>query len=833
VTLAGYTSPVEYTSERISTLVPEGFMVVPPIEQQLSTPEHVQVQRWPWSIEHTSDLDQPFVTAGNRVYSIATQNGEFPDIGWRQPGEMSGVWDHPIKLLDGFWFGISFGQGELVGADEKVYWLTQASRWRITPGEIEITYRLPKLEVIRREYGVDDEEGMLIQLRLRNQHKKKLSLVFHFLARTDLRTAWLGENRLTWRDGRDEAVYLDKQACIAAYNTVNPAYVLFGALGRPSAVAIGNDLWATKQTGGQGISGYLRYQVELPVESSEEVICIIAGSTRSSDAAVATYQRLQAAPRELAERQRQVYRKVMERCALESDDELADTAFGWAKATLQMLERKVPGIGHGLAAGLPDYPWWFGKDTTYTTLPLVASGQFELALTSLRNLARYSQSINNNGAVVHEILTQGHVHDNGHLVEVLLFVRACYHAYMWTGDREFLQEMYAFCKHGLLDLVLGARNLDGSLCATGKGLVETRELQSGDGFKTLDIASYTYEALLCLAELAYAAGDDTIVPELKQKAQQLQSYVNATWWMPGEGVFGDILTSAKALSDSHKMLRAEKPLWSGDLIELELSDLLLEQFAEEHRFDEKAQEQERPWLLKHMIGVIPMETGLATNEHAERAFTRLESGEFSGPWGIYLNPERQRVTMTLPSGLMAVAEARYGRMDQSLALCHKIAATLTYSMPGAFSEISPDAGCFIQAWSSYGIIWPVVHHFLGFRPDAAARKVRFIPHLPTSWKTARLHDVRVGSTSMHLEVEETEAEARVILETGDPLYQVTLGFTCLPIREPRHVSLNGKPVAHWLNPVDGRPKENEHSTWRVVEISPVRGQHRYEFRVAW
>jgi glycogen debranching enzyme len=820
----------------------EGFMVLPPTEQQ-STIENAQTQRWPWFLEHTENLDQPFVTAGNRVYSIATQHGEFPEIGWRQPGEMSGVWNHPIKLLDGFWFGISFGPGKMVGIKEQVHWLTRASRWRMTPGEIEITYQLPELEVVRREYGVDDEEGMFIHLLLRNQHRKKLTLVLHFLARTDLRTAWLGENRLPWRDGRDEAVYLDKQACIAAYNTVNPAFVLFGSQQRPSAVTIGSDLWATKQTGGQGISGYLRYQVELPTESSKEVICVIAGSMRSADAALATYRRLCAAPRELIERQRQVYRKIIERCALASGDELVDTAFGWAKVTLQMLERKVPGIGQGMAAGLPDFPWWFGKDTTYTTLPLVASGQFELALTSLRNLARYSQAINKDGGVVHEILTQGHVHDSGHLVETLLFVRACYHAFMWTGDREFLQEHYAFCKRGLLDLVLGSRDLDGNLCATGRGLVETRELQYGEGFKTLDIAAYTYEALLCLAELAQAIGDEALIPELRQKAQQLRTHINSMWWMPGEGLYGDIFTSAQALATAHELLRAEKPLWPGDLIELEYSDLMLERFALEHPLDEEAYEQERPWLLKHMIALTPMETGLATYEQAERAFSRLESSEFCGPWGIYLNPERHRVTMTLPVGLMAAAEARYGRMEQALTCCRKIAGMLPYAMPGAFSEVSPDGGCFIQAWSSVGIIWPVVHYFFGFRPNAAAHCVRFVPHLPASWKHVRLSNVRVGATSMNLQVEETEAETRVILETGDLLYHVVLGITCLDSREPRRVTLNGEVIdyrkgqAQGTVPTaddrDGRTKENDQHLWQVVEASSMSGYHRYEFVAAW
>ena len=809
-------------------------MMVPPSEQQRSYFRNIKVQRWPWSIERNSDLDHPYVTAGNRVYSIATQHGEFPDIGWRQPSEMSGVWDHPIKLLDGFWFGITFGQPDPVGSAGKIHWLTHASRWRMTPGEVEITYRLPGLEVMRREYGVDDYEGMLVRLEFINQAREELPLTVHFLARTDLRAAWLGENRLIWRDGRDEAVFLDNHACVAAYNTVNPASVLFGAQRRPSAVVIGSEIWATKQTRGQGISGHLRYPLNLPAGSSEEVIFIIAGSTRSSKAAAATFQRLQAAPDELCARQRQRYLQVIERCALHSDDELVDTAFGWAKVNLQMLERNVPGIGQGLAAGLPDFPWWFGKDTTYSTLPLVATGQFELALTSLRNLARYSQAINNDGGVVHEILTQGHVHDNGHLVEIPLFVRACYHAFRWTGDRGFLQELYSFCKRGLLDVVLGTHDLEGNLCATGKGLRETRELQQGGGFKTLDIAAYTYEALLCLAELAEEADDAAIAPELREKARRLRDIVNTSWWIEEEGLYGDIYTSAEALSSSHQALRAEMPLWRpGDLIELEHSEVLLERFAEQHQFSREALGQERPWLLKHMIAATPMETGLASPEHAEQAFTRLESSEFNGPWGIYLNPETERVTMTLPDGIMATAEAQYQRIDQSLAYGHKIAAMISQRMPGAFSEVSPDGGCFIQAWSSYGIIWPVVHYFLGFRPDAAERSIRFIPHLPSTWRTAHLQDVRVGSASMNLQVVAADQETRVILETNDPLYHITLGSTCLLAREPRHVSLNGEAVSFRMDFVDDHPKENGHPTWCALQAPSTRGLHRYELLVVW
>src|ERR1700693_4536659 len=46
-------------------------------------------------------LSSPFVTAGDRVYMVGHQDGSFPDLGWHIAGEMGGVWDHPIKLLDG------------------------------------------------------------------------------------------------------------------------------------------------------------------------------------------------------------------------------------------------------------------------------------------------------------------------------------------------------------------------------------------------------------------------------------------------------------------------------------------------------------------------------------------------------------------------------------------------------------------------------------------------------------------------------------------------------------------------------------------------------------
>ena len=795
----------------------------------------VQFQRWPWSLERHDDLDHPSVTAGNRVYSVSTQHGEFPEIGWRQPSEMSGVWDPPIKLLDGFWLGLTPGPAQLARPAGKIHWLTQASRWRLLPGQVEITYQWSELEIVRREYGVDDYEGLLVRLEIHNRGPRAISFTLHFLAETDLRLAWLAKDRLLWRDGRDEAAYLDELGCVAAYNTINPAYVLFGARRRPSSVALGNERRADWRAEGQGIAARLSYALHLSAGEHDELTFTIAGSTSSSEAALATFRQMQTETEVICERQSVTYQDLFARCALYSSDELMETAFGWAKATLRMLERHVPGVGRGIAAGLPDHPWWLGNDTTYAILPLVASGQFELALNSLRNLIHYSELVNGDGAVVHEILTQGHVHDNGLLVEIPLFVRACYHTFRWTGDRVFLQEIYGFCQRGLLDVVLGKHDLEGTLCASGRGLVETRELQRTGGMKTLDIAAYTYEALLLLAELAEEVNDDDNAALLREKARRLAALVNANWWIEEEGLYGDIFISAEALSASHQSMRSEKIFWPGDIDELEHSDTLLKQFTQQYATNETELRRERPWLLKHMIAATPVEAKLVPPERASRVLSRLESDEFNGPWGIYLNPVTQRVTMTLPNALMASAEAQYGRMDQALAYCHKIAGAIAHQMPGAYSEILPDGGCFIQAWSSYGIIWPVVHFFLGFRPDAGNRRVHFVPHLPAAWQRARLQEVRVGSATFTLQVTHTEKKFQATLETTDPAYEITLGgiFATHEDSEPQSVTLNGAAVLFTLERrVEASAGPQETGTY-LVQLPARKGLQRYEFIVTW
>jgi len=105
---------------------------------------------------------------------------------------------------------------------------------------------------------------------------------------------------------------------------------------------------------------------------------------------------------------------------------------------------------------------------------------------------------------------------------------------------------------------------------------------------------------------------------------------------------------------------------------------------------------------------------------------------------------------------MSVAEANYGRTDLSLRYATFIAKELDLEQPGALPELFPsrDYSYFqpfptramvMQAWSSYGVEWPVVYYYLGIRPDLPQGEIAIIPQLPSTWPSLSINNVRIGN----------------------------------------------------------------------------------------
>jgi hypothetical protein len=308
-----------------------------------------------------------------------------------------------------------------------------------------------------------------------------------------------------------------------------------------------------------------------------------------------------------------------------------------------------------------------------------------------------------------------------------------------------------------------------------------------------------------LADMAASKGDAAIQTWATARADNLESRFEATWW------FGP---TANQYADS-----LDDP---GDV----------------------------KVFQRHWIGLTPIEAELvrpgqsagplASVEHGALAVAKREEPCYSGEFGLYHtgtgattaptgNPGptcdsavstvgSERSVFTLNTSIMAVAEAALGRMAPTQLQRYTTANArvqldpAVWEVPGDMPEISPspDFGANIdklftersmglQAWGTYGILWPVVHFQLGVAPDLGRGSVLVVPQVPDGQSTIAATNIRVGDGSIDVAATRTPT-AMTTTVTRHLTVALTIG-TVLPTgKTVTGVTLNGAPVAYTLVP---------------------------------
>lgn len=691
-------------------------------------------------------LGDPYVAAGDRAYLIGTQDGDFPDMGEHVPGEMGGLWAHPIKLLDGFWLQVD-------GC-----WLPRASRFTQGPFFNEHTFHLDGLTVTRRQWVPDGLPGLVVSYRFEAAAPRELTVAL--VAHTDLRPVWLGE-RTGMIDAPDEGAFDEELQAAVVRDRANPWWVVVGS-DSPVAGEVGPHCRGPHPTGGRGTG--IRLERRIPVRSGEpaEVRYYVAGSDRSREEAVEVLATLRQRADALYAAKLRRYEEIDRGGRVLVPDPDLMEAFRWVKFNYDQLVREVPGQGRGLGAGLPEYPWWFGTDSSYALLGLLPLGQEQhrLAMETLELLARVSQATNGNGRIIHEVVTNGAVFHPGNAQETPHFVKAVYHVFRWAGDREFLRRIFPICKQGVLAWLLQER-ASGDCLARGYGIIEI----DGLDLKLLDTAVYTYEALAALAELAPEVGEDpAFARRCRELAAAVKEAINTRFWLPEEGLYADLLATPAEMLPRLAQWEAEAIRTGRHHAVLHLREL-------QERARRLPPDHETGWLLKNWIINTPLEAGVAPREYALLALGRMGGPEFCGHHGLFLSGLYRDHIMTINTGVQAVAEAMYGRAQAAREWMLRIARTLHLRTPGSPSEMSPDYGCFVQAWTGYGLFWPLVV-MLGIRPHAATRELCLSwPNLPADWEPFAWEEVAIGDSRFSFYFRDGRYEVALI--SGAP-WQVTV-----------------------------------------------------------
>lgn len=131
--------------------------------------------------------EEPYLTAGDKAHIIGTQNGLFPDMGGHVPGEMGGIWTHPVKLADGYWMKIR-EEGQQEGV-----WLMEAEEYITYPYGSGFLYNQNDLQVKRFQFAPDQEKGVIIEYTIQNTSGQVRNLFLDFVVKTDLSPVWFSK----------------------------------------------------------------------------------------------------------------------------------------------------------------------------------------------------------------------------------------------------------------------------------------------------------------------------------------------------------------------------------------------------------------------------------------------------------------------------------------------------------------------------------------------------------------------------------------------------------------------------------------------------------------
>ncbi len=811
-----------------------------------AAPANPSLARSPELTATTRLADRRSIVIGDRMYEVGTEDGSYPAEGFHTRGEMGGFWTPPIKLLDGVWFKVG---------SQWLHASSYTNGWgysRMDLGSHD------GVSITRTDFAPDGLRAGLIGLHMQASANRTVNLAVD--AHSELMKAYpWGEtapSQLTYNQP-DTGSY-SKGSLLFRERGRSPGNVeahdwaaMVGSSLRPVQHRLGPNFRGPQDPAvicgpsgptapetpprcddtayGKGTGGQLQYRVQVPAGGTT-VWFAVTGSDQGPAAAQAQQRAALARPAALLAAKVADRRVVAGHTSVNlPGDRLLERSVAWSKQNLaesvqeaRNLKVRVThagtvfpapagtvGAARWIGAGWPDYPWIFATDAEYSSFAAVASGQFRAITDHLRTLKAVSLVANGrSGKVVHEVTPDGSVYfganaDAGNTDETAKFASTVALVWRWTGDNGFRDEMYPFAVSNLRYIyrVLDADN-DG--WPEGLGNVE----RTGMGEEKLDNTVYTIRALRDLADLAASKGDATVRSWATSRADNLQRRFEAAWW------FGP---TANSYADSI------------DIPNNGIND-------------------NRQIFQRHWIGLTPVEaelvrTGrpagpLASSPHARLAVAQREKPCYSGRFGLYHtgtgattdpagNPGptcdsavssvvSERSIFTLNTSIMAVAEAALGRLGQSQLQRYTTANARVqldpsvWEVPGDMPEIapSPDFGANIdlkltersmalQAWGTYGILWPVVHFELGVAPDLGRGSVDVIPQVPLGQQRIAGSDIRLGAGAVDVSASRTSVALTTVV-TRHGAVRLTVGAVLPAGASAGTVTLNGLPVTYQL-----------------------------------
>ena len=398
-------------------------------------------------------MESPVVTAGTRAVLIGAQTGLFPDMGHTVPGEMGGLWAGEKKVCDGFFFAI----------DDVP--LTEADCCEAHPVATAFHYRMQNhgMHVVRRQYIPDGVKGCVIELTIENQKNAPRLVEISFTVRTDILTIAAANGTDGTELGRDVGEYDENSQAFYARDSRNPWHAVWGAETKCRVLQadLPHDVYGFDTTMGKGVNGRLFYRVRVNANAQTTVRLFIAGGMASRSQAEDVLADLREhAGQWYAEKEARMA-KLMELSAASLPDAALERSWNWARIYGDWLTRELPKGGCGLCCDLPEHPSLFGEGWAQALGALLPQGGAARVQDMLRTMVRLSDEAQlAPGRLAKKISRSGKILQIGGVKESAQFVALVHKVLLWTGDRQFAEDMLPMTGLCVSYLRRSTRNFD-------------------------------------------------------------------------------------------------------------------------------------------------------------------------------------------------------------------------------------------------------------------------------------------------------------------------------------------------------------------------------------
>ena len=729
-----------------------------------------------------------YTTAGNRLYCIGNQAGKFPAVGFHVPGEMGGIWQQPVKLMDGFRFSI-------VNANSNLSAEPVCDRFVAYPFLTKFIYSVPgtELRITQSQMVPDNLPVLVVEYTIQNNSSNPIHSQFEWRADMNLMPVWLGE-RIHIDDGADRYDSSNGGDRLVVFKDGSNSW--FAGIGFELNTFRLKKIQHTDYKG-KGVSGLFEIPINLPAGKSTCFRIYISGSIKGVREIKENISLVRTNLADLFAQKKNRYEVLEKTAEIKVPDSLLQKAYRWGKYNTDWLQRDVPGFGRGLSAGLPDYPWFFSNDQANTFMALTGTMPPKLFYDAFHLLKRVSDGVNDSsGRIIHEVSMNGVVYNKGNMQESQLHIIAAWQIFKWTGNRKFLMDNYIYAKRTWAWLQKHDTNKNGYI--EGYGGVEIEGLND----EMLDVQIATYRFLDILSQMAIFFAEEDAAKIYEAKAASLKEKINKEWWVAGDSCYADFLSSpekaVQIIDDAlAKRVNPERNKWA----QIKLNALRQSVLSGNYPYNGYP-------VYYNASTIEPVEEGMTDTTRALEMLKRVSF--FTNRFGMYIagierpddvsideRPFKKDSTFTYNRAVMPaatagliIATARYGSPDLALSYIHKVLNTFSYATPGTTYEVSPDYGMFVQAWNVTCFNIPLIQFFLGIDPNAYKKEITIQLRLPDQWKYATLNNLLIGNSKISVHYQKQNGIVSCTVYSSEPGWKLHF----IAPRNSSSLTMNKRPI---------------------------------------